>query len=91
MNVSVWELKNHLSEYLRRVQQGERLVVTDRKRPVAELAPIAQDRLTHDEWLVRLEELGELVRPRQQRRFKSVKPAKIRGRPLSATIREDRR
>ena|SRR5437763_500199 len=37
--VGVAELRQNLSVYLRRVQQGERLVVTDRNRPVAELGP----------------------------------------------------
>lgn len=37
--VGIAELRQHLSRYLRRVEQGERLVVTDRNRPVAELGP----------------------------------------------------
>ena len=37
--VGIAELRQNLSEYLRRVQRGERLVVTDRNRPVAELGP----------------------------------------------------
>jgi len=37
--VGVAELRQNLSVYLRRVKKGERLVVTDRNRPVAELGP----------------------------------------------------
>lgn len=37
--VGVGELRQNLSRYLRRVERGERLVVTDRNRPVAELGP----------------------------------------------------
>lgn len=37
--VGVAELRQNLSRYLRMVEQGERLVVTDRNRPVAELGP----------------------------------------------------
>lgn len=37
--VGVAELRQNLSRYLERVQRGERLVVTDRNRPVAELGP----------------------------------------------------
>jgi prevent-host-death family protein len=37
--VGVGELRQNLSRYLRMVEQGERLVVTDRNRPVAELGP----------------------------------------------------
>ncbi len=37
--VGVGELRQNLSTYLRRVERGERLIVTDRNRPVAELGP----------------------------------------------------
>jgi prevent-host-death family protein len=40
-SVGVAELRQNLSVYLRRVSKGERLVVTDRNRPVAELGPAA--------------------------------------------------
>ena len=38
-SVGVAELRQNLSVYLRRVSAGERLIVTDRNRPVAELGP----------------------------------------------------
>jgi len=37
--VGIAELRQNLSRYLERVQGGERLLVTDRNRPVAELGP----------------------------------------------------
>jgi antitoxin (DNA-binding transcriptional repressor) of toxin-antitoxin stability system len=37
--VGVRELKNHLSEYLRRVRLGESVLVTDRGEVVAEFSP----------------------------------------------------
>ncbi|MBA2348452.1 MAG: type II toxin-antitoxin system prevent-host-death family antitoxin [Solirubrobacterales bacterium] len=37
--VGVAELRQNLTKYLRLVAEGERLVVTDRNRPVAELGP----------------------------------------------------
>lgn len=90
MTVSVRELKNRLSEYLRRVKAGERVVVTDRGKPVAELAPLATRRLPVEEWLSRLAATGELRRPRG-RGLADFKPVRIRGRRLSATLLEDRR
>ena len=39
--VGVAELRQNLSVYLRRVSKGERLVVTGRNRPIAELGPAA--------------------------------------------------
>jgi prevent-host-death family protein len=38
--VSVRELRNHVSEVLRRVEAGERLRVTVDRRPVAQLVPL---------------------------------------------------
>jgi prevent-host-death family protein len=42
-NVGVRELRQNLSVYLRRVARGERFIVTDRREPVAELVPLAED------------------------------------------------
>ncbi len=57
--VGVAALRRKLSRFLERVAQGERLVVTDHNRPVAELGPppstgAAQDRLIAD---------GRIARP----------------------------
>ncbi len=46
MQVSVRELKNHLSEYLHRVEQGEDIQVARRNVPVARLTPIPRIALT---------------------------------------------
>jgi prevent-host-death family protein len=43
VTVGVGELRQNLSKFLRRVERGERLVVTDRNRPVAELAPLPDE------------------------------------------------
>ncbi len=43
-SVGVRELKNRLSEYLRRVRLGESVLVTDRGEVVAELLPPGQGR-----------------------------------------------
>ena len=39
--VGIAELRQNLSVYLRRVSEGERLIVTDHNKPVAELGPIS--------------------------------------------------
>ena len=41
--MSVRDLRQHLSLYLRRVAAGERLVVTERRRPVALLGPLPEE------------------------------------------------
>jgi prevent-host-death family protein len=43
-SVSVRELRNTVSEVLRRVEAGERLTVTVDRRPVAEIVPLRRHR-----------------------------------------------
>ena len=86
--MGVRDLKNRLSEFLRRVADGERVVVTDRGRPVAVLAPpepSGEDRLIVG--LVR-EGLASWGggKPRG-----AARPARVRGKPVGRTVIEDRR
>ena len=41
---SVADIKARLSEYLERVEQGERVVICRHNKPVAELAPVESTR-----------------------------------------------
>ena len=43
MDIGVRELKNNLSACIRRIEAGERIVVTAHGRAVAELVPLAAD------------------------------------------------
>lgn len=75
--VGVAELRQNLSRYLRAVEQGERLVVTDRNRPVAELGPPPSDGSARD----RLIAEGR-VRPRRHRvDFGALRPIESEGEP----------
>lgn len=72
--VGIAELRQNLSVYLRRVNKGERLVVTDRNRPVAELGPPAST----GPGLDRLIAEGRVSRPR---RSSLPEPLKLEGDP----------
>ena len=61
--VGIGELRQNLSLYLRRVAAGERLLVTDRNRPVAELGPPPSS----GEGLDRLIAAGRVGRPIRRR------------------------
>jgi prevent-host-death family protein len=39
-SVKIAELKDHLSEHLRAVEQGDEVIVTDRNRPIAKIVPL---------------------------------------------------
>jgi prevent-host-death family protein len=60
--VGVAELRQNLSKYLRLVEAGERLLVTDRNRPVAQLAPPPSEAGALD----RLIAEGLISRPRRR-------------------------
>jgi prevent-host-death family protein len=90
MNVSVRDLKNGLSAYLRLVRRGERIVVTDRGEPVAELSPAREEKLSIDQRLARLAESGEVRLPKGKKPLEKVVPSRVRGRAVSSTLLEDR-
>ncbi len=48
--VGVKTLKDQLSEYLRRVREGERIVITDRGNPVAILSPVEESTEAQRAW-----------------------------------------
>jgi prevent-host-death family protein len=86
--VGVGKLRQNLSKYLRRVERGERLVVTDRNRPVAELGPVSRagalDRLIAE---------GKVAPPSRPPR--DFQPIKLRGEGMTLSqaldeIRGDR-
>ena len=87
-NIGVRDLKAHLREYLRRVQAGEQLTVTDRGRAMALLAPV-QRRAAHD-W-------AHAMVARGRARWSGGKPVGLarrvrsRGKAASAMVIEDRR
>ena len=86
--VGVRELKNQLSHYLRRVRAGEQLVVTERGRPVAVIAPPAvpvPDR--HLEGLLR----QGIVRWSGGKPKGARRPPKIKGPTVAQAVIEDRR
>jgi prevent-host-death family protein len=74
--VGVAELRQNLSKYLRRVAAGERLVVTDRNKPVAELGPPP----TPASELDRLIAEGKVKPPRRRRVGPRPKPLRPLGR-----------
>lgn len=88
MEAGVRHLKDHLSEYLRRVRRGERIVITDRGKPVAALVGLPEEETTERAWSLVHEGLGEWSggKPRG-----SSNPPRIPGRRAEEVVLEDRR
>jgi prevent-host-death family protein len=82
------ELKTRLGTYLREVQGGATIVVTERGRPVAELRPV-QPADSLEERLNQMAAKGLLSRG-TGRPLRPFEPIKISGPPISQTIIEDR-
>lgn len=83
--VGIKQLKAHLSRYVRKAQRGERVIITERGKEIAELVPLSSER----EGVLRLASQGKLA-------WSGGKPAgldgiAVRGKPLSKTVLEERR
>jgi prevent-host-death family protein len=86
------ELKNRLGAYLKRVRRGERLIITDRGEPVAQLTPVEPAppaRKTAEEILRELAAAGHIRLSTGP--FSAAKPIPSTGKPASRIIIEDRR
>ena len=91
--VGVRELKARLSEHLRRAQGGERLVVTDRGRPIATLGPPDEvARPAHPAWLLQLAAEGRVTLGTGGKPLGLNPRVKLKGgATLSQAVIEDRR
>lgn len=57
--IGIRELRQNASEYVRRAEKGETIEVTDRGRPVAQLAPLPQPEDILERWIAE----GKATRP----------------------------
>ena len=89
----VRELKNRLTHYLGLVKQGERVIVTDRNRPVAVLQPVGDEAADYDsleERLAALAREGGLTLGEPRRRLDGWKAVRAKGKSASRIISSDR-
>jgi len=88
MSVGIRELKNKLSYYLERVKGGESLAVTEHGRTIAYILP--SEKAPQYESLVRMvrEDLATWKGGKPQG---STQPVKMKGKPASKIVLEERR
>jgi prevent-host-death family protein len=89
-SVAVGELKAKLSEYLRLVKGGRELLVTERGRPIARLAPIG-DEVRNDRRVEALVAAGTArppLRPLPDDFFQRRRIRDPEGRSLAALLEE---
>lgn len=90
---AVRELKNRITHYLRLVRRGERVIVTDRGRPIAVLRPIEEsdaDSESLSERLASLAREGGLRLGEPNRRLGDWRAAPSKGEPASQIVSRDR-
>ena len=88
LHVGARELKTRLGSYLARVRRGERLIVTERRHPVAELRRIDAAPESRADRLRRLAALGSVSAA--VGRLAPFTPIRVTGEPASATLLKDR-
>ena len=92
IKVGVRVLKNSLTQYLRMVEKGRIVLVTSRNRPVAVLQKPKRARAgTREETIAALVTEGKLLPAKEHGPFTLFKPVRVKGKPVSRVIMEERR
>jgi prevent-host-death family protein len=91
IHVGIKEVKNNLSRLLERVKNGEEIVITDRRRPVARIVNEQQGAVSIRESLGPLVQKGLIVLPSRGITRKNKPPVEADGMPVSEMVREGRR
>jgi prevent-host-death family protein len=85
ITVGIKELKAKLSSYVGKVREGEEVVITDHGREVAVVIPISPERLA-------VKALMDSGRAKWSGgKPKGKRGLKIKGKPISETVLEERR
>ena len=59
-SVGIRDAKMHLSKYLKMVQQGAEITITDRGRPVGKIIPIRTKQMSLKDRIKRMEDRGQI-------------------------------
>lgn len=90
--VGIKELKNKLTYYLKLTKQGSKVIVTDRNKPVAVIRSIEKDDNINgiEDILASLANNGLIRLPLKEGALPKTDRIKIKGKPISKTIIDDR-
>ena len=91
MRLGLREANQQFSKAIKAVKAGREVVLTERGKPIAVIKPLPQPK-TVEATIRRLEAEG-ILRPALKRGpmpTPTWKPVRIKGKPLSETIREER-
>ena len=89
MKLGLREANQHFSKAIKAVRTGEDVILTDRGQPIAVIKPI-QEEHQQDAVLKRMAAEGLITLPSRKGPLPRFEPIRIKGKPLSRTIIEDR-
>jgi len=91
ISAGIKELKNNLSRYLSQVKKGEDILVTERGKAIARIIRDDPKDISLREALSPLVVKGLVKLPGQKIYREIAPPVKLRGKPVSEMVIEDRR
>ncbi len=91
MRLGLREANQRFSKAIKAVRAGKEIVLTERGRPIAVIKPIKQED-AHDAALQTMADEGLVTLPSRKGPMPAPRwrPVKVKGKPLSQTIIEDR-
>jgi len=89
MRMGLREANQHFSRLVRAVKAGREVVLTERGKPIAVVRPLEADD-PDEAWLSKLEAMGILRRATKRGPMPLHKPLRIKGVPITKTLREER-
>ena len=88
MRMGLREANQRFSKAIKAVKQGKEVILTERGKPIAVIKPLEQK---EKEDVIRRLEAEGILRPALKRGpMPTWKPVRIKGKPMSETIREER-
>ena len=89
-SVGIRDAKMHLSKYLKMVQKGTEVIITDRGRPVGKIVPIQSKDLTLEDRIKVLEDQGLIEKQSTKRMKKIPSPIPVSDNIAQKFLQEDR-
>ena len=89
-SVGIRDAKMHLSKYIKMVQKGTEVIITDRGRPVGKIVPVQNEDLTLEERIKVLEDQGLIEKQSAKRLQKIPSPIPVPDNIAQNYLQEDR-
>jgi prevent-host-death family protein len=89
-SVGIRDAKMHLSKYIKMVQKGTEVIITDRGRPVGKIVPVQNKDLSLEERIKALEDQGLIEKQSTKRLQKIPSPIPVPDNVAQKFLQEDR-